>query len=329
MYRKLLAILMTMCLVAVLFAGCGGKDGDDASNPSASAPSTEEGTVAGAGAALPGQTQSADGEDATGLSGSAGGTAANTQGGSSSGTTKKPSGGGSSSGTTKKNSGGSSSSTTKKPSGGGSSSNTTTKPSGGGSTATEKEKIVSYFNAAANKVKTGRPGLKFQMSMKMSVNLPPPLDSMIEPVEDESNGSVDKGKSLNQAFPVSGKTWASQLPATAVKSATRTLKDGKYTIRIVMSDEKNVTNFGNSAHGKAFTFMDLSDLSSEGMSIKRMVNNFLGSSITCVVDSKTGNMLSATYSLQDDANITISSEGKDIGPLPTHLSLVTNYTMSW
>lgn len=167
------------------------------------------------------------------------------------------------------------------------------------------------------------------MNIKMSVNLTPPLDSLIDPVEDHSSGSVNKGDSLNQAFPVSGKTWASQLQASAVKSATRTLKDGKYTIRIVMSDEKNVTNFGSSAHGKAFTFMDPSDLSSDEMSIKRLVNNFSGSSITCVVEASSGNMISATYSLQDDANITISSEGKDLGPFPTHLSLVTDYTMSW
>lgn len=321
MYRKLLAILMTMCLVAVLFAGCGGKDGDDASNPSASTPSTEEGTVAGAGAALPGQTQSADGEDATGLSGSAGGTAANTQGGSSSGTTKKTSGGGSSSGTTKKPSGGSSSSTTKKPSGGGSSSNTTTKPSGG-STANTKEEIVSYFNQAANQVKTGKPALTYTTTGKMSAF------GLSDSFSDD--GTTKKGQNLNQLFPVIGQSWASKLPASAVKSAVRTLSNGVYTVKITMNDEKDVLNISNSAHGKAFFFMDTEELKKlmqeSDLDVEKLTNNFSGSTITCTIDSKTGNMLSATYVLKDKINTYIKGIPE---PMPIQMNITQQFKMAW
>ena len=143
---------MAACLIVTLFAGCGGKDQDALSTgPNAGvSPTQEPGTAAGADAAIPRQSQNVDEQ--------AGGTdAAEPQGGNAAGTTAKGSGGQT---TTKKSSGASSTTTKKNPSGG----SGTTKPSGGGSSEKEKKaEIVSYFNTAANKVKTGKPALTLSL----------------------------------------------------------------------------------------------------------------------------------------------------------------------
>lgn len=203
---------------------------------------------------------------------------------------------------------------------------TTTRP--GTTQANSKKDIVEYFNKAANKVKTGKPGLKYDLSMSMSLGIPgfPTFD-------ETDSGSVRKGANLNKAFPVAGKSWASQLSYTAVKSATRTLSNGKYTIKIVLNTEKGITNVANSAHGKVFTVMDLNEINDsmqeEGMQMKTISNTFHDSSITCVVDAKSGNMLSATYTLNDTVSATLVAEGMEIPLTNIKLKMVTSYTMDW
>ena len=233
MNRKFVTVLMAACLIVTLFAGCGGKDQDALSTgPNAGvSPTQEPGTAAGADAAIPGQSQNVDEQ--------AGGTdAAEPQGGNAAGTTAKGSGGQT---TTKKSSGASSTTTKKNPSGG----SGTTKPSGGGSSEKEKKaEIVSYFNTAANKVKTGKPALTYTTTGKMSAF------GLSDGFSDD--GSTRKGQNLDQRFPVIGQSWASKLPASAVKSAERTLSNGVYTLKITMNDEKDVLNIGTSAHGKVF-----------------------------------------------------------------------------
>lgn len=315
MNRKFVTVLMTACLIVTLFAGCGGKDQDALSTgPNAGASSTQEpGTVTGADAAIPGESQNADEQ--------AGGTAAANPQGSSGQTTNKNQPGASPSITQKRP--GSSVPGTARPN---TSRPTTTRP--GTTQANSKKDIVEYFNKAANKVKTGKPGLKYDLSMSMSLGIPgfPTFD-------ETDSGSVRKGASLNKAFPVAGKSWASQLSYTAVKSATRTLSNGKYTIKIVLNTEKGITNVANSAHGKVFTVMDLNEINDsmqeEGMQMKTISNTFHDSSITCVVDAKSGNMLSATYTLNDTVSATLVAEGMEIPLTNIKLKMVTSYTMDW
>ncbi|HIT53346.1 MAG TPA: hypothetical protein IAD07_05340 [Candidatus Fimivicinus intestinavium] len=369
MYRKLLAILMAICLIAALFAGCGGKGADDPSNTSSL---TGEGNAAGAEAVLPGETQDVDGpgtaDQNAGEAGNAntsGGTGSSATGGNAAGagTATRPAGGASGATTAARPSGSSPSATrpsgsgngsttkptTTKPSGGGSSSTTTkptttkpattkptttkpstTKPSGGGSTQPSKADIVNEFNAAANKVKTGRPGLKYDMTFSMSVSSGPlpdfPMDALNE------SGTVAKGKNLNSIFPVSGQSWSSRLPVSAVQSASRTLKDGKYTIKLTLNAESCGANVGGSAHGKVFTVLDLDDLNAsaaeQDLQFQNISHSFSGSIITCVVDARTGNMLSATYVLNDNISTKIVSSDLSMNArLKT--KMVSNYTMSW
>lgn len=311
MNRKFVTVLMAACLIVTLFAGCGGKDQDALSTgPNAGvSPTQEPGTAAGADAAIPGQSQNVDEQ--------AGGTdAAEPQGGNAAGTTAKGSGGQT---TTKKSSGASSTTTKKNPSGG----SGTTKPSGGGSSEKEKKaEIVSYFNTAANKVKTGKPALTYTTTGKMSAF------GLSDGFSDD--GSTRKGQNLDQRFPVIGQSWASKLPASAVKSAERTLSNGVYTLKITMNDEKDVLNIGNSAHGKVFFFMDTEQLKEmmkeSGLEVERLTNNFSGSTITCTIDAKTGNMLSATYVLKDKINTYLKDMSE---PLPIQMNITQQFKMAW
>lgn len=314
MNRKFVTVLMAACLIVTLFAGCGSKDQDALSTgPDVGASSTQEpGTAAGADAAIPGESQNADGQG-----GDAAGTIA--KGGSGQTTTTKKSSSASST-TTKKNSGGNASGTTK-PNGG--SSNTTTKPNGGGSSEKEsKAEIVSYFNKAANKVKTGKPGLTYVTTGKMSAF------GLSDDFSDD--GVTQKGQNLNQLFPVVGQSWASKLPASAVKSAERVLSNGVYTLKITMNDEKDVLNISNSAHGKVFFFMDTEQLKEmmkeSGLEVERLTNNFSGSTITCTIDAKTGNMLSATYVSKDIINTYLKDS---LAPLSIQMNITQQFKMAW
>lgn len=323
MNRKFVTVLMAACLIVTLFAGCGGKDQDALSTaPADGASSTQEpGTAAGADAAIPGESQNADGQgsDAAGTTAKGGGQTTTQKSSGASSTTTKKNSGGNAAGTTKPNGG--SPSTTAKPNGGGS--NTTTKPNGGGSSEKEnKAEIVSYFNTAANKVKTGKPALTYTTTGKMSAF------GLSDGFSDD--GSTKKGQNLDQRFPVIGQSWASKLPASAVKSAERTLSNGVYTLKITMNDEKDVLNISNSAHGKVFFFMDTEQLKEmmkeSGLEVERLTNNFSGSTITCTIDAKTGNMLSATYVSKDKINTYLKDMSE---PLPIQMNITQQFKMAW
>lgn len=325
MYRRALAILIAVCLIAAFFAGCGGKGADDPSNTSAP---TGESNVTGAEAVLPGEMQNAD---ESGTAGQAGGESVFVAGGNASGMTMSPLENGSS-GDGTSNAGDSLHPTQPEGSGGSATQPITTKPSGGSSAQPSKAEIISYFNTAANKVKTGRPQLGYRMALSMNFS----IYGRGVPMEQETTeGTIPKGGDLNSAFPVSGKTWASRLSPSAAKSATRTLKDGKYTIQIEMQDENKVADASGSAHGQAFTVLDLNEFQKtaqeKGINIQNVTNSFRGSTITCVVDAKTGNMLSATYVLKDQGSATMQANDIRLITLPVEIDLTmrTDYTMVW
>lgn len=333
MNRKFVTVLMAACLIVTLFAGCGGKDQDALSTgPNAGvSPTQEPGTAAGADAAIPGESQNVDEQ--------AGGTdAAEPQGGNAAGTTAKGSGGQT---TTKKSSGASSTTTKKNPSGGsgttkpnGGSSNTTTKPSGNESQMSSRAEIVAYFNKAANKVKTGKPKLKASYSMYMDIPMEISGEKPFEPESIDYSQTYTAGSNLNDAFPVFGQSWASQLQINAVQSASCVLKNGQYTLKIVMKDENNVTNVSNSAHGKAFSSIltdeDIEEmLHKEGFVKGRMTSSLHDSTITCIVDAKTGNMLSANYVLKNNMSMRIIATSGMFVVVPLQLDNTQTYQMTW
>lgn len=204
------------------------------------------------------------------------------------------------------------------------------KPSGGSpvkelSTA---QQIVSYFNTAANKVKTGKPALKSDATMRVREN----LTGMSE--AENASDSYPKGSNLNDAFPVAGQSWASRLETSGVKSAACSLKDGKYYITIAMKDEENPKPLV-SQHGKAFTCFDTDELMQmleqagdaeelELLESLRFSTTYSGCKISCVVDAKTGNMLSAKYYTDITMEMTLAGFS-----IQMNVTTTQAFTMDW
>ena len=104
--------------------------------------------------------------------------------------------------------------------------------------------IVAYYNKAANKIKTDKPGYhkvhsqnKFPGSSASLgvISITPFLNLILG----EETIDVKKGQSSNDNFPAAGFNWASKLTAQYVKNATCTKSGSSYKIKITLKDETN------------------------------------------------------------------------------------------
>lgn len=216
--------------------------------------------------------------------------------------------------------------------------------------------IVSFFNAAANKVKQEKPGYTFtskanadKKNIAVSDNVP--FHSMIASFAASSINSakkdavtISKGASHDD-FPVKGQNWASKLDATALTSASLKENGNYYEIELKFKDEKLPAlpeKNNTSAHGKAFSLLMNEDFHSEfgGFNTKFMginirVDNqkfeptYKGSTIKCKID-KAGNMVSAVYYLNtsSDVDMLVKVNKKDylIG-IKLEYSMTETYTI--
>lgn len=209
------------------------------------------------------------------------------------------------------------------------------KPSGGTpvKNLSTVQQIVAYFNTAANQVKTGKPALAAKATLRVRENITGTSEA------ENTSQSYPKGANLNDVFPVAGQSWSSRLEAKGVKSAVCSQKDGKYYITIHMNDEKNPKPV-TSNHGKAFTCFDteeLMDMATQAgdaeaqAMLKNMsfTTNYSGCKIACVVDAKTGEMLSAKY--YTDVTMKISVSKLSVFPISMTVNVATtqDFTMKW
>lgn len=209
------------------------------------------------------------------------------------------------------------------------------KPSGGTpvKNLSTVQQIVSYFNTAANQVKTGKPGLTAKTTMRIRENITGSSEA------ENSSQTYQKGTNLNDVFPVAGQSWSSKLDTKGVKSAVCSQKDGKYYITIHMKDEKNPKPV-TSSHGKAFTCFDTQELMSmaaqtgdaEMQKLLKNVSftaNYSGCKIACVADAKTGKVLSAKY--YTDITMKISISKLSILPISMTMNITTtqDFAMKW
>jgi hypothetical protein len=169
--------------------------------------------------------------------------------------------------------------------------------------------IVAYYNTAANKVKTDKPGYSLTTtnyigditSSKAWIQSIIPTALKLVPIEPTTT-SVSKGTVGD--FPIKGQSYGSKLDVTSLKSATCKDKGSVYEITLNFKDEvltdlpqdPNKTN-----HGKAINVLGADGVYEQTDKFKSVVNitkfapTYTGSYIKCTVEKASGNLKTATY----------------------------------
>ena len=168
--------------------------------------------------------------------------------------------------------------------------------------------IVAYFNAAANRVKTEKPGYTWTEAAVIGK-----ITGTMESVANTAVGFFDQNpkempsvaKGANHMdFPAKGQNPASRLEASAVERASCTEKNGTYEIAIYLKEEKCAalpSNPLDTNHGKVLNVLTQGqiDESLEGMKryaqITAFVPTYTGSYVKCTVNIQSGQMKTAEY----------------------------------
>lgn len=176
-----------------------------------------------------------------------------------------------------------------------------------------KEQIVAYFNQAANRVKTEKPGYsrtdatiigEITLENKVLGYVVPKIVGLFPQGEEEKPG-VKKGEDHTD-FPVSGEAWSSKLEAAAVQSAQCEEQGAYYVITIRMAPESLAELPRNSAatnHGKLFNTLSYAQIMTEIQKIpsrlavlEEFKPRYSGSYVTCKVEKDSGRMKEIFYS---------------------------------
>lgn len=189
-----------------------------------------------------------------------------------------------------------------------------------------KAEIVSYFNTAANKVKTEKPGVKKTEEISFHVKGDGAIASIANKVQNalKKNGTLNpdpitakKGASHNAVFPVENQSWSSRLSADAVSSASCVEKNGAYTITIRMKDEhisyEQARKPLQTKHGQVVDILKANEIDEQMKSLSWLVTlhdldqTYSGTTIVCTIDAKSGAMRSAHYRIVSNATIKASA----------------------
>ncbi len=181
-----------------------------------------------------------------------------------------------------------------------------------------KAEIIEYYNTAINNVKPKSKSITISSVVNQPAGsvegLPKTLSSIADSVISSNTGEDEdvKGKVLSSAadkkanFPVENESWSSKLTESDVKSASLKESDGKYKITITtVADAKNGTVAHGTGHApKAFNVI-MPAIINENVpsSVKKLFSvgnaslSYPESTVTVIVDAKTGNVENAKYDL--------------------------------
>lgn len=178
--------------------------------------------------------------------------------------------------------------------------------------------IVSYYNKAANKIKTDKPGYtkvhktgmtpgtqpELKSLIGLKINIPQALLSSV--IKDETT-QIAKGANSNNAFPAAGFSWASKLTPNYVKSATCTKSGSSYQIKIHLKDETN-PQIGKGGYGSCMSVVDKAGASEMiPFEIKSITMQYHGGYISATIDIASGRItLAELYAASKMENAEIS-----------------------
>lgn len=200
----------------------------------------------------------------------------------------------------------------------------TTKPSKQNQKPSTAAEIVAYFNAAANKVKTEKPGLTKTEKISFQVQGDGTIAGIANQVQKALKNTlnpdpitVKKGASHDAVFPVENQPWASRLSADAVSSASCVEKNDAYLITIRLKDEhisyEQAKKPLQTRHGQVVDILKTSEIEEQMKSLSWLITlhdldqTYSGTTITCTVDRQSQKMRSAHYQIISRAVIQASA----------------------
>lgn len=200
----------------------------------------------------------------------------------------------------------------------------TTEPSKQNQKPSTAAEIVAYFNAAANKVKTEKPGLTKTEKISFQVQGDGTIAGIANQVQKALKNTlnpdpitVKKGASHDAVFPVENQPWASRLSADAVSSASCVEKNGAYLITIRLKDEhisyEQAKKPLQTRHGQVVDILKTSEIEEQMKSLSWLITlhnldqTYSGTTITCTVDRQSQKMRSAHYQIISRAVIQASA----------------------
>lgn len=204
-----------------------------------------------------------------------------------------------------------------------------------------KEQIVTFFNAAANKVKTEKPGMKKTEEISFHVKGDGAIAGIANKVQEslKKNGTlnpdpvtVKKGASHNAAFPVENQSWASRLSADAVASASCVENNGAYNVTIRLKDEHisyaQARTPLQTKHGQVVDILKANEIDEQMQGLSWLVKlqdldqTYAGTTITCAIDAQSGRMRSAHYKIV--SNAVIQASAPLVGDATVHATITFN-----
>lgn len=162
--------------------------------------------------------------------------------------------------------------------------------------------IVAYYNKAANKLKTDKPGYTKKYTMRQFPGSQATLGKATVPswlvklISKNETTTVNKGSSSNDTYPAAGFNWASKLTAQYVQSATCKKSGSTYQIKIVLKDETNPQR-GKGGYGTCMSVIDKAGAQEMvPLTIQSITMKYHNGYITATVDINTGRITAAELS---------------------------------
>lgn len=200
----------------------------------------------------------------------------------------------------------------------------TAKPQAQDRKPSTKAEIVACFNAAANKVKTEKPGMTKTEKIAFQVHGGGAIAGIANQVQKALKNTlnpdpitVKKGASHNAAFPVEDQAWSSRLAADAVASADCAEKNGVYEITIRMKDERisyeQAKKPLQTKHGQVVDILKTSEIEEQMQSLSWLITlhdldqTYSGTTITCTINKQSGKLRAAHYKIVSNATIRASA----------------------
>ena len=213
---------------------------------------------------------------------------------------------------------------------------------GSSSSKGDKAAIIEYFNTASNNVKTKAKSVtkvkeeNYQAqdidlgSLGMFKSVVSGLINDNMGVNEEQSGRTGStAADKNAIYPVENETWSSKLTVDDVESATRTEKNGVYTITIKVKNDDLATEYshGTGHHGKAFNIVMPQTIKDNAGGAASLLSSlkvgYQNGTIVATVDKATGNIISVTYDFHWLLNVDV------FGGVTAYFGIKTDYTVKW